>query len=92
MPMPSALARVYIRVHHRKIAAVRKKPAISHQPPSFRGGSDRPYFGAGGSSERNGSILMKRSRFQSTCASMFRPMISIAMKPQTREAIPYPPR
>ena len=86
--MPSALAREYIRHHHRKIAAVRKNPAISHQPPRSRGGRDRPYSADGGSRERKGNILMKRRTFQSTCASMFRPIISMATKPQTRDAIP----
>ena len=90
--MPSARARVNIRPHQSRIAAVRKKPAASHQPPSFSGGSRRPYLGSGGSKDRNGSILMKRRGFQSTCASMFRPMISMAMKPQTSEPIVSQPR
>ncbi len=86
--MPSAIARRYIRTHHSRIAAVRKNPAISHQPPSFSGGKmDRPCLAEGGSSDRNGSSLMNRITFQSTCASMFRPMISNATKPHTMDRI-----
>ena len=36
--MPSARARRYMRTHQSRIDVVRKKPAISHQPPSFSGG------------------------------------------------------
>ena len=42
VPMPSALARMYTRVHHSRIDAVRKNPAISHQPPCASGGKCRP--------------------------------------------------
>ena len=34
-----------MRAHHSRIDTVRKPPAISHQPPWFSGGSDRPYCG-----------------------------------------------
>ena len=82
VPMPSATARLYIRTHHSRIEAVRKKPASSHQPPSCNGGKIlRPCLAEGGLRARNGSILMNRMGFQSTEASMFRPMISKAMKP-----------
>ena len=55
VPMPSALARRYVRHHHSSTEAVRKKPAISHQPPWFSAGSDRPPDGGGGSSASQGS-------------------------------------
>ena len=72
---------------------MRKNPAISHQPPSSSGGnSDRPCLADGGSSDRNGSILMKRITFQSTDAHMFSPMISIATKPQAMDSMPSTPR
>ncbi len=52
VPMPSTRARRYMRTHQSKMDVVRKKPAISHQPPSFSGGMVRPYSGFGGSSAR----------------------------------------
>ena len=55
VPMPSARARRYMRAHHSRIDVVRKKPAISHQPPSFSGGKMQAVFGAGGSSASQGS-------------------------------------
>ena len=42
MTSPSARARVYMRTHHNNNEAVRKKPAINHQPPSLSGGMLRP--------------------------------------------------
>jgi hypothetical protein len=81
-----------VRASHRKIEAVRKKPAISHQPPSFSGGMLSPYFGAGGSRANQGSWRMNSMALQFTEASMFRPMISKAMKPNSRDRVPRPPR
>ena len=52
----------------------------------------RPYAGAGGSSPSQGSWRMNCTGFQFTEASMFSPMISKAMKPQTIEAMPTKPR
>ena len=68
---------------------VRKKPAISHQPPSLSGGMIcRPYCGGGGSSASQGSCRTNCTGSQFTEAHMLRPMISIAMKPQISEATP----
>jgi hypothetical protein len=74
-----------VRTHHRKDEAVRKKPAMSHQPPSFSGGME--------------AVLRKRrlqrqpeqladelTGSQFTEASMLRPMISKAMKPNSRDS------
>ena len=85
-------ARRYMRTHQSRIDMVRQKPAISHQPPSFSGGNDRPYFGDGGSSARKGSSLMKRMRFQSTEAHMLRPITSMATKPKAMDNSPSQPR
>ena len=71
---------------------VRKKPAISHQPPSLSGGKLRPLEGAGGSSASQGSWRMNSTGSQFTEAHMLSPMISIAMKPQSSEARPVQPR
>jgi hypothetical protein len=72
---------------------VRKKPAINHQPPSCKGGKIcRPYSGAGGCSESQGSCRRNSTGFQPTDAHMLRPMISKAMKPQKIEATPRNPR
>ena len=92
VPMPSARARRYMRIHHRMIAVVRKKPAISHQPPSLSGGIFSPYFGAGGSSASQGSWRRNWIGLQFTDASMFSPMISRAMNPQSSDAKPVQPR
>jgi hypothetical protein len=93
VPMPIARARRYIRTHQRITEAVRKKPAISHQPPSCNGGKiSSPYLAGGGSSDKNGSILMKRRKFQSSAAHMFRPMISKAVMPQAMDISPVAPR
>ena len=71
---------------------VRKKPAISHHPPSFSGGKLMPYSGFGGSSESQGSWRTNSIGLQFTDASILRPMISIATMPQTIEARPVKPR
>jgi hypothetical protein len=72
---------------------VRKKPAISHQPPSFSGGKMRsPCSGNGGSSASQNSRRTNWIGFQLTEASMLRPMISIAANPQARDARPNQPR
>ena len=61
VPMPMARARAYMRPHQSRMEAVRKNPAISHQPPSASGGNMlSPYLGGGGSSARKGRNLMKR--------------------------------
>jgi len=88
VPMPSARARRYMRSHQSSIDAVRKKPAISHQPPSFSGGIDNPYSGAGGSSASHGNCRMNWIGSQPTDAHMFKPMISKAMTPKTIDRIP----
>ena len=71
---------------------VRKKPAISHQPPSLSGGKLMPYSGFGGSSESQGNCRTNSIGLQFTDASMLRPMISIATMPHMIEAIPRNPR
>ena len=72
---------------------VRKKPAISHQPPSLeRRQIARPYEGGGGSSASQGSCRMNWTGFQFTEAHMFSPMISKARKPQMSDATPSQPR
>jgi len=92
VPSPSALARRYMRTHHSRIDAVRKKPAISHQPPSCSGGRRSPYFAAGGSSASHGNCRTNWIGSHPTEAHMFRPMISMAMKPQSSDANPVKPR
>ena len=72
--------------------AVRKAPAMSHQPPWFSGGIRRPQEGAGGSSPSQGNSRMNCTGSQFTEASMLRPMISKAMKPQTMDNRPQVPR
>ena len=75
------------------IDVVRKKPAISHQPPSFSGGMIlRPYPGGGGSSASQGSWRMNWTGSQFTDAHMLSPMISMAMNPHSSEASPVQPR
>ncbi len=92
VPMPSARARRYMRNHHKSTELVRKKPAMSHQPPSCKRGKCRPFDGAGGSSASQGSSRMNWTMFQFTDASMLRPMISNAMKPQISDSSPVVPR
>ena len=93
VPMPSARARVYMRPHQSSTEVVMKKPAISHQPPSLSGGKRcRPLPGGGGSSASQGSWRISWIGFQLTEASMLRPMISKATKPQIRDARPNQPR
>jgi hypothetical protein len=79
-----------MRTHHSRIDVVRKKPAISHQPPSFSGGRLRPYSGGGGSSASQNSCRTNSTGSQLTEAHMLSPMISMAMKPQISEARPKP--
>src|SRR3569832_763895 len=77
VPILSSRARLYIRTHHRRMDVVRKKPAISHQPPSFKGGKMvRPHLASGGSRDSQNSRRMNSIGFQFTDASMLRPMIS----------------
>ena len=72
---------------------VRKNPAISHQPPSFNGGKIvRPHLASGGSSDSQNKRLTNSIGFQFTDASMLRPMISIAMMPDTIDITPSVPR
>ena len=92
VPMPSARARVYMRTHHSRIDTVRKPPAISHQPPSFSGGSDSPYCGAGGSSDSQNSWRTNCTMSQLTWASMLKPMMLKASTPKMSDAMPSGPR
>ena len=92
VPRPSARARRYIRYHHRSMEAVRKNPAISHQPPSASGGMLRPYSTPGGSSDSQKSWRTNCTGSQFTEAHMLSPMISIAITPHTIEATPSHPR
>ena len=79
--------------NERMIEVVRKKPAISHQPPSFKGGKMvSPYFAGGGSSDRYASRLTNCTGSQPTEANMFSPMISNAMTKHTIEMNPVVPR
>ena len=64
-----------MRIHHSRIDTVRKKPAISHQPPWFSGGSDSPYCGRGGSSDSQNSWRTNCTMSQLTEASMLKPMM-----------------
>jgi hypothetical protein len=48
--------------------------------------------GDGGSSASHGNWRMNWMKFQFTDASMFRPMISIAMNPQISDKRPVVPR
>src|SRR3954462_6619605 len=91
VPRPSARARRYIRTHHSRIEAVRKKAAIPHQPPSFSGGMLRPYAGAGGSRPSQKSWRTNCAGLQSTAARKLKPMISIAMNAQMIDATPLKP-
>jgi hypothetical protein len=81
-----------VRAHHSSIETVRKPPAISHQPPSLSGGSDRPYCAGGGSSDSQNSWRTNWIGSQLTEASMFMPMMLIASTPKISEARPSPPR
>ena len=81
-----------MRTHHRMIDSVRKKPAISHHPPSASGGIFSPLAGDGGSSASHGNWRTNSTGFQFTEANMFSPMISKAMKPKTSDATPNQPR
>jgi hypothetical protein len=74
------------------MATVRKKPAISHQPPWLSGGSFRPIEGAGGSRASQGSCRMNCTGSQPTEAHMLRPMISMEMNPEISDMIPRKPR
>ncbi len=74
------------------IEVVRKNPAISHQPPSFRGGIESPYLGGGGSSASQKSWRTNCTGSQLTEAHILSPMISIATIPETIEATPSQPR
>ena len=92
VPMPSALARRYMRTHQSSTDIVMKKPAMRHQPPSFKGGIERPYLAGGGSSASQGSWRTNCTGSQLTEASMLSPTVSNAMKKQSSDAMPKPPR
>ena len=92
VPMPNARARRYMRSHHSNTELVRKKPAMSHQPPSCSGGKCSPLAGDGGSRASQGSWRMNCIGFQCTEANMLSPMISKAMKPQISDSSPVVPR
>ncbi len=72
--------------------SVRKKPAISHQPPCASGGRRSPYSGAGGSRASQNSCRTNSSGFQLTEASMFSPTISKAMMKNRIDSTPEVPR
>src|SRR6516225_6036901 len=89
VPNPSAMARRYMRSHHNSMDDVRKNPASSHQPPCASGSMIlMPAAGGGGSSASQGNCRTNSIGLQFTDAHMFRPMISIAKKPNTNEAMP----
>ncbi len=92
VPIFSARARRYMRTHHSSTDAVMKKPAMRHQPPSFSGGIDRPYFAGGGSSASHGNCRMNCTGSQLTDANMLRPTISNATKKHISDAMPNHPR
>jgi hypothetical protein len=77
-----------MRAHQSMMDIVRKKPAISHQPPSFSGGMLRPYLAGGGSSDSQKSWRTNWIGSQFTEANMLSPMISKAMTPQTSDSDP----
>ena len=81
-----------MRAHHNSSEMVRKKPAISHQPPWFSGGKLRPYCGGGGSSASQNSWRTNWIGSQFTGADMFRPMILKERMPKISDARPRPPR
>jgi hypothetical protein len=72
--------------------SVRKKPAISHQPPWASGGSRSPYSGAGGSRASQNNCRTNWRGFQFTEASMFSPMISKARMKNRMDSTPVVPR
>src|SRR3984957_20271779 len=93
VPSPSSRARRYMRAHHKSRHRVRKNPAMSHQPPSLRGGMMLiPYSGLGGSSANQGSWRKNWIGLQLTEANMCNRMIAKAAKPDIKERIPRYPR
>ena len=68
------------------------KPVTNHQPPCASGGMLRPYCGGGGSRANQNSWRTSWMGFQSTEASMLKPMMLKANVPKSSEATPSEPR
>lgn len=65
-----------VRTHQSRIDAMKKNPAISHQPPSLRGQDFQAVFLDWGAKDGQKSSRKKKTGFQSTEAAMLRPMIT----------------